>query len=89
MSRSSFIAGLSLGLLVVACASRSYPVYVLRYREGRLNAHESKNDLPISVCDDTAQSRANCYVMLRSDYIKLSSDLIEIKNQLASCQKEK
>lgn len=81
----------SLGLLVsvVACAMRTYPYYILRYRQGTLNhPTDGSKSLPISECDDTALSRANCYVMLRADFIKLNSDLIEAQRQLAACQKK-
>lgn len=66
-----------LGGLSSACSTLkvNYPVYVLRVKEGKLNAHEEKDDLPLSVCDDTAQSKANCYVILRGDYIRLMRDL--------------
>lgn len=80
--------GILVSLLFVSCTSRSYNYYVLRYREGRLNAHDPKDDLPISVCDDTVQSKANCYVVLRAEYIKIQSDLIEYRRQLAACQKK-
>lgn len=85
-----FLLGLLMGLSVLSCATRSYQVYNLRYRQGRLNdLKDSSKDLPISVCDDTIQSKANCYVLLRADYIKFRSDFIEIQQQLAACQKGK
>ncbi len=67
-----------IGMLGLSCAHRpKYPIYVLRYKEGKLNAHNPKDDLPISVCDDTAQSKANCYIILRGDYIRLMRDFTE------------
>lgn len=66
------LAGLS------ACVSHlQYPIYVLNVKEQKLYAHDSKNDLPISVCEETPQSKANCYVILRGDYIRLRRDLAE------------
>lgn len=82
-----FLFGVSLGLVITACASFNYTVYVLKYREGRLNAKDPSKDLPISVCDDTPNSKANCYVMLRSDYALLRSDYIEMQKRLKACEK--
>jgi hypothetical protein len=82
-----FILGLSLGLALVACASREYKVYVLSTKDQTLRGPELRDDLPISVCDETPQSKANCYVMLRAEYIKLRNDLIEYKRRLQACEK--
>ena len=82
-----FILGLGLGLVLVSCASFNYTVYVLKYREGKLNAKDPKNDLPISICDDTPQSKANCYVMLRADYMQIRADYIELQRRLKACEK--
>jgi hypothetical protein len=83
----NFLIGLFLGFTVISCASVQYTVYVLRFREGKLNARVAKDDLPISVCDDTAQSKANCYVILRSEYQKLLRDMAEKDRLLSACQR--
>lgn len=82
-----FILGLFLGLTLVACASFPYRHYVLHYRQGVLSAHDPKDDLPISVCDDTIRSKANCWVMLEADFTQLQKDMIEQKKELDACQK--
>ena len=82
-----FILGLGMGLILTACASFDYNVFVLRYKEGKLNSKDPKNDLPISICDDTPQSKANCYVLLRADYIQVRSDFIEMQRRLKACEK--
>lgn len=56
--------------------SIDYRVYVLNLKEQKLWANDSKDDLPISVCNDTLQSKANCYIFLREEYIKLRRDLV-------------
>lgn len=68
-----------IGLAGHSCTSTklNYPVYVLRVKENKLNAHDPKDDLPLSVCEDTPQSMANCYVILRGDYIRLRRDLAD------------
>ena len=85
----AFIVGLFLGLTLTACATFPYKYYVLRYREGRLNGHASdgSQDLPISICDDTAASKANCFVMLRGDFIQLQKDMDAQKRELDACEK--
>lgn len=85
----NFILGLFLGLATISCASVQYKVYVLRYREGKLNARDPKDDLPISACDDTALSKANCYVITRSEYQKLLRDMAEKERRLIACEKER
>lgn len=82
-----FALGLGLGLVLLSCASFKYNVYVLRYREGKLNHKKPEKDLPISVCDDTPQSKANCYVMLRGDYQLLRADYIDMERRLEACEK--
>lgn len=84
-----FALGLGLGLVLVSCASFKYNVYVLKYREGKLNGKTEAKDLPISVCDDTPNSKANCYVMLRADYLLMRSDWIEMDKRLKACEKSK
>lgn len=84
-----FATGLFLGLTLVACASFPYKHFVLHYRQGILSGPDpkGKQDLPISVCDDTIQSKANCYVMLRADFIQLEKDMDAQKRELDACQK--
>lgn len=83
----NFIIGLFVGLACISCATVQYQVFVLKYREGMLYAHDQKNDLPISVCDDTPQSKANCYVVLRSEYQKMIRDMTEKDRRLKECEK--
>lgn len=64
------------------CATRSpqsfdYTVYVLRLDEQKLNAKDASGDLPISVCTDTPKSKANCYIFLKDEYIRLRKDLVD------------
>lgn len=83
---NKFMLGLGLGLVLVSCGSTGYTYYVLKYREGKLNARNPKDDLPISICDDTARSKANCYVILRDEKIKIERDIIELRERLKACE---
>lgn len=84
----NFLIGLFIGLACVSCASVQYKVYVLKYRQGMLFAHLPKDDLPISVCDDTAQSKAMCYVVLKDEYAKMLRDAAEKDRLLQACEKK-
>lgn len=79
---------LILAVVLEGCATLPvYPVRVLHTKEHMLYAHDPKDDLPESVCDDTPQSKANCYVLLRADYIRWARDFAEKDANLKACQK--
>ncbi len=78
-----FLLLISLGALS-SCSTRidppKYKVYVLRLEEKMLFAHEAKDDLPLGVCGDTGESKANCWVFRRDEYLRLMRDLIELRS---------
>lgn len=79
---------LMLAVGLSSCTTLSYHPYVLRLKDQKLNAHEAKDDLPLSICDDTVDSKANCYVFRRVDYENLMRDLAEKTEELKACQSQ-
>ena len=63
-----------------------YQVYILRVKENKLNAKTELGDLPLTVCADTSDSKANCYVFLKKEYQKLMHDLVERDIKLKACE---
>ena len=83
----NFIIGLALGLVVVACGTTKYKYYVLKAREGKLNCKTEAEDLPISACDDTPQSKAVCFVVFRDEKMKMERDLVELRRRLQDAER--
>lgn len=75
---------------LISCASTElqYRYFVLRSKEQKLNAKDPKDDLPLSICDDTPESKAQCYVIRRDEFSKILRDLAEKDQRLKACEKQ-
>jgi hypothetical protein len=81
---------ISLILLVAACTSFGYKYYGLQlasYEDGLLLGPDDSDDLPIKVCEPDEQVVGKCVVMMREEFERLRSDLIDMRERLERCEK--
>lgn len=85
---------MSVGMLMLGCGTTAtflYTVYGLDAKnyEGKLLGHDptGKDDLELSVCKPDPKVKGKCVVLLSTEYFKLKSDYLDIKQKLIDLQK--
>ena len=86
-----FVGGLSLGVMVVACASPNlfpYTHYGMNTASGKLLANKDSGapDLPVSDCNSNSENAAPCIVFFDSVYEQLKKDFINLSNAYSELQ---
>lgn len=83
---------LVLGFLVAGClgAKIGYRAYGLDADSysGWLRAPKPKDDIPLSVCTPDSFEKGKCVVLLTAEYEKLATELLQLRSDLKSCQKQ-
>jgi hypothetical protein len=79
------------GFLLAGCVSASYAHYNLQlpdgcYRDGKLLAHNPKDDLPLTVCQPDAGNKMKCVTLLSSVYERQLIDLSNCQLDLNACE---
>ncbi len=83
---------LIIGFLLAGCVSASYAHYNLQiadgcYHDGKLLAHDPRDDLPLSVCQPDAANKMKCVTLLSAVYQRQLMDQSNCEHDLAECQK--
>jgi hypothetical protein len=82
------------GFILAGCVSASYATYNLSfpsdgcYKDGKLLAHDPKNDLPLTVCQPDASSQMKCTVLQTTVYEQEQIDESNCQQDLIACQKK-
>lgn len=86
------VFAVSLCLILFGCgmASFNYTVYGLNAKsyEGTLQAHNPKDDLPLSACAPEGKKSGKCVVVLANEYYRLKNDYLATKQALIDLQKK-
>ena len=79
------------GLALAGCAGMSIHYYGMegvRYEEGKMLAHDPKNDRPFSDCSpDAVWKGGKCIIMFADEAKTLFDDYRVCKSDLAHCQR--
>lgn len=78
-----------LALIVVgSCASGvTYTRFVIDPVNDKLLAHDPKDDLPLALsCAADEHDKAKCIGMLRTEFFKMETELLETRQALSDCQ---
>ncbi len=83
--------GLVIGFALAGCVSASYQYFNLEmpdgcYQDGKLLAHDPKDDLPLTVCKPDAVSKMKCVHMLTSVFQRMQIDLKNLEIDLRACE---
>ncbi len=81
-----------LAALVSACATfdatppPEYTVYILNLKDKKLMGKSESTDLQLTTCEDSLESKAQCFVFLKKDYEKLMKDFVERDIKVKACE---
>lgn len=83
---------LVLGFVLAGCVSATYARYNLNlpdgcYRDGKLLAHDPKDDLPLEVCKPDTVSKMKCVTLLSAVYERQLIDQSNCEQDLTACEK--
>jgi hypothetical protein len=89
-----FKHGLAIGVLIpLGCASVPFPYkyYELDAKDyaGQLIGAKPSDDLPLSICEPTAQDKHPCMVLKTSEVLRMKADYKILEDELRACQSPK
>jgi hypothetical protein len=85
------IQGFVAGVLLVGCAGLTYQYYGLDlpdgcYKQGKLLAHDPKDDRPFSDCAPDENNKMKCIHMVTSEFQRLRISCDKCFKDLEACQ---
>lgn len=89
---ASFVLGLTLGVLLVSCATAAFP-YKYRYPDenvdytkGALIGDVASNDVAFSTCAPTATNKRPCTCLETPTFLALKLDYQDTQQKLKECE---
>ena len=93
MKARSFLLGFgSCLLMILGCATagisyRYYGISGVSFDQGKLLGPSEIDDIPLSKCAPSGESKTPCVVMFSDEFLAFKKDYLDLKQQLIDCQK--